>query len=358
LCIGTVLALAGNAAWVPMASAAEPAVVEPDLNAPWPEAEQKGLRQPQPAAAPAVQPAAAPASGSVPAATATPDPSEDTFMMAPLLPPEIKVTKHEISASADFTIGQGDVTLPIGFSLRTSPVLANFVPLVVQPDRDSQYFGASLSYSFGQAWYLDLHYASGDSSGEVELDAIAPQTKGQFEIKDQWYQAYIRYTFPGLRNKRLSAYLRGGLTYVEAEMDLSTTLPPLGFYTQNDETTDLTGNLGFGLLYSVYSSRHVRLGLQLEGEGFYGQRTQESFEDLPQSPGIQTTTATIDNDIYGGIGRATVRFEYRIGSSGLFRAFADGGVQARYTFLSYPDAGSFNELLWGPYVKVGLRYAF
>jgi hypothetical protein len=231
-------------------------------------------------------------------------------------------------------------------------------PLVVQPDRDSQYMGVSLSYSLGQAWYFDLNYANGESSGEVNLDEIVTGTVGQFDIKDDWYQAYVRYAFPGLRGKRLSAYVRGGVTFVQADMTLETTVPALGFYVQNDKTEDLTGNVGFGLLYSLYTTRHLRLGIQLEGEGFYGMRSQDSDENLPQSPGIQTSTATIDNDIYGAIGRATLRFEYRIGRSGLFKAFADGGVQGRYTNVDYDDLGSFGELLWGPYVKIGLRYAF
>jgi hypothetical protein len=54
----------------------------------------------------------------------------------------------------------------------------------------------------------------------------------------------------------------------------------------------------------------------------------------------------------------TVRFEYRLGRSGLFKVFADGGAQAKYTQIQYSGLGTFDELLWGPYVKLGVRYDF
>jgi hypothetical protein len=39
--------------------------------------------------------------------------------------------------------------------------------------------------------------------------------------------------------------------------------------------------------------------------------------------------------------------------------FADGGVQGTYTFVNYPSGlGTFDELLWGPYVKVGVLFSF
>ena len=82
-------------------------------------------------------------------------------------------------------------------------------------------------------------------------------------------------------------------------------------------------------------------------------------------------TATIDNTLYGAIGRVTLRFEYAFGQSRALRAFIDGGVQMKYTEVEYPEwevttqtgtqgypKQTYDELLWGPYVKVGLRYAF
>jgi hypothetical protein len=101
------------------------------------------------------------------------------------------------------------------------------------------------------------------------------------------------------------------------------------------------------------------MSLQFEGEGFYGSRSQESLETLPGiDPNFPYTTAKIDNTLYGGIGRATVRLEYRLGRSGLFKVFGDAGVQATYTQIEYSGLGTFNELLWGPYVKLGVRYDF
>ena len=85
---------------------------------------------------------------------------------------------------------------------------------------------------------------------------------------------------------------------------------------------------------------------------------------LPQAGiGFPFPTVSINNALYGGIGRGTVRYEYRLGKSGLFKVFAEGGIQGKFTLINYSSSGnfrggSFNELLWGPYAKVGLRYAF
>lgn len=269
-----------------------------------------------------------------------------------------KVPQNEISASGDYFLGQGNVTLPFGFSLHESGV-GGIQNDAAQPDRTSSYYGGTLSYSHGQIWYLDMGYANGSSSGDVNAK-LGGRTDlpSHFTIDDTWYQAYLRYTFPSLRGKKLSAYLRGGFSYVDAELKDATVIPALGRYRQDDKTKDYIGSVGFGALYSLYSTRRIRLGLQVEGEGFYGRRTQESREVLLDA-GVGTVfkTATINNDLYGGIGRATLRFEYKFGS-GALRAFADGGLQAKFTVVTYPGIGSFNELLWGPYVKAGIRWSF
>src|SRR5207302_954548 len=127
-------------------------------------------------------------------------------------------------------------------------------------DRTSDYIGATISYSFGQAWYLDLSYARGRSSatgpirfpnviGDPPLDLTTT-----FTIDDDWYQAYVRYTFPALRFTRLSAYLRAGVSFVQADLHASNTRPASlggGFYEQTDQTEDILGNVGFGLVYFV-----------------------------------------------------------------------------------------------------------
>ena len=280
--------------------------------------------------------------------------------VAPPVLQAIKPKKNEVSVSGDFMFGQGTLTLPVGYSLVKSLTGVNAPPPVgvAKPTRSSTYFGGTASYSYGQAWYFDFSYSQGNSSGSQNLQlGTLGQSQGSFSLDDNWYQGYIRYAFPQLRGKRLSAYLRGGFTYIDATLTDSSVIPGVGFYHQNDNSTEIRGNLGAGVTYSLYSTRKFRLGLQLEGEGYYGNRSQDSAETLSKSS-LPPTTATINNDLYGGVGRALVHFEYRFGRTGLFRAFVDGGGEVDYTEINYPSAGTFNELLWGPYVKIGFRYSF
>jgi hypothetical protein len=374
--IGSV-ALAQNQ---PVKPSAPPPPDDPgDLGPGYPRLDQPWTRQPaQKKAAPkkapkaakpapaAAQPLTVPPTTPAPAADATVTPSPSTTTApesaaapdAAPPPPMPRPRRNEISVSGDYFLGQGNVTLPFGFSLHESGV-GGIQNDAAQPDRTSSYFGGTVSYSYGQAWYLDLGYANGSSSGDVNAKLGGRNDlPSHFSIDDTWYQGYLRYTFPSLRGKKLSAYLRAGFSYVDATLNDATVIPVLGRYHQNDKTQDYIGSVGFGAGYSLYSTRRIRLGLQAEGEGFYGQRTQKSLEVL-EDAGVGTIfkTATINNDLYGGIGRATLRFEYRFGS-GAFRAFADGGFQAKFTIVNYPGIGSFNELLWGPYVKAGIRYSF
>ncbi len=251
--------------------------------------------------------------------------------------------------------------MPFGFSLgQTLGSKENITPTVAKPNRTSDYFGGTVSYSHGQKWYLDLAYAHGSSSGNVDVALGGPGQEllpSAFTIKDDWYQAYVRYVFSSRGN--FGAYLRAGVSYVQAELTDDTTIPALGLYHQTDKTDDLLGNIGFGLAYTLYASRHTRVAAIVEGEGFYGRRTQKSLETLPEDLSVSFSAATIDNDLYGAIGRATARFEYRFGQSSAVRAFLDGGLQAKFTFISYPSSlGTFDELLWGPYVKAGVRFSF
>ena len=329
----------------------------PSLDAPWTTGKPPKAKSAPPPETP--PPAAVPAAQTPPPATAAteapPPPPEAALPLAP------RFRNNEVSASADFFLGQGNVTMPFGFSLAEGAggAAVNITKSVAKPDRTSDYFGGTISYSYGQAWYLDLAYAHGDSSGNADvLLGSPPALNSQFSIKDDWYQAYIRYTFPGLRGKRFSAYLRAGFSYVQANLFDQTTIPSLGLYSQTDKTDDLLGNIGFGVGYSLYANRHLRLGLQAEGEGFYGRRSQKSTEVLANAL-FAFPTADINNDLYGGIGRATLRFEYRLGQSGAFKLFGDGGFQAKFTLVNYTSGlGSFDEILYGPYVKIGARYSF
>ncbi|HXT38667.1 MAG TPA: hypothetical protein VN887_01455 [Candidatus Angelobacter sp.] len=282
--------------------------------------------------------------------------------------PLVRPTRNEISVSADYLFGQGTVTFPELFSLRNSGFALGSSPDVGIADRKSDYAGATISYSFNQAWYLDLSYARGHSSaaGPVVLlnviggpPSVLPTT---FNIDDDWDQAYVRYTFPALRFTRFSAYLRAGVSFVQADLHAIDSRPsPLGgLYEQTDRTEDILGNAGFGLVYFVYRGYRAKLGLQLEGEGFYGHRSQDSREDLHSFDPYPIVNARIDNDLYGGLGRSTVRFEYALGRRGVFKLLADAGMEVKYTRIEYSDfdIGTRDELLWGPYAKIGLKYSF
>ncbi|MDR3457077.1 MAG: autotransporter outer membrane beta-barrel domain-containing protein [Verrucomicrobiae bacterium] len=288
------------------------------------------------------------------------DALNDNIVMPPPVLQAPKSTKNEISASGDFLLGQGTVTLPLGYSLKQSlGGIGGFPASAFSVPRNSTYFGGTVAYSYGQAWYFDLSYAQGQSSGSQSIDTgFLGQLHSNFQIQDEIYQAYIRYTFPKLRGKRLSAYVRAGVSYVTTDLKDDATSPAIGRYTQRDTTTDILGNLGFGVAYSLYKSGAWRFGLQAEGEGFYGTRTQTSLETLSADTGLNFVSANINNSLYGGIFQATFRAEYSIGHSGLFKVFGDFGAQIKYTLIEYPGAGSSTETLWGPYVRLGLRYNF
>ena len=295
------------------------------------------------------QPVATP----LPAAVSAPgaESSKEALDIPSLEIPKPIATRNEISVSGDFLYGQGSVTFPFGFSLAKGGSLA--APFVDTPDRKSDYIGGTISYSFGQAWYFDVSYAHGNSSGNFNLPSGGGDSK--FTIDDDWYQGYVRYTFPALRGTRFSAYLRAGISYVQA--DLNDKSDSQGLYEQTDRIKDILGNAGFGLGYSLFSGSRLKTSLQLEGEGFYGHRSQDSRELLG---GGANPSASIDNDLYGGIGRSTVRFEYHLGRSGLFKLFTEGGMEVKYTRINYADfgIGTLSELLWGPYAKFGVRYSF
>src|ERR1041385_2666653 len=290
----------------------------PRLDQPWGkgETQKKKTRtapkptpvRPQTPVASTPPPAPVPAATPAPSTSAVEAPPPDTA--AP--PPALRIPQNEVSVSGDFLLGQGNVTLPFGFSLQESGV--NVQTNVAKPDRSSTYFGGTISYSYGQKWYLDLAYAKGNSSGDTLAKLGGNEDlPSHFSIDDTWYQVYVRYTFPALRGKHLSAYLRAGFSYVTAELTDTTVIPALGLYHQKDKTEDLLGNIGFGIAYYLVPSRHTRIYFQIEGEGFYGRRSQKSLEfvEFAAEEGTTFVTANIDNDLYGGVGQGTVRFEYR-----------------------------------------------
>jgi hypothetical protein len=146
---------------------------------------------------------------------------------------------------------------------------------------------------------------------------------------------------------------------VTADLKVQAIEGPPPRYSQDDSTTDILGNAGFGVSYMLYTTRKFRLGISGEGEGFFGFRTQDSLESLSETD-VNFVKAKIDNTLYGGIGRVTLRMEYVVGEARAWKFFGEVGAQIRITVIDYPDAsGSVpSELLWGPYAKIGLRYNF
>ena len=308
---------------------------------------------PPPPSAPATEQPAAPTMEQAPA------PSEGFSMAPPMLMPP-KSTKNEVSASFDFLYGEGKVSLPLGYSLNKAYNTSGAaIPVgVITVPRNSLYYGATISYSYGQAWYLDLSIAQGDSSGNQSIPTGRfGALDSSFSIDDTWYQLYLKYTFPQLRGKRFSAYLRGGASYITATLNDN---GGNGTYTQNDKTDDILGNIGAGLAYNLLATRHhLRVDLQGEVEGFGGERTQKSLETLEDAGGLTPESVNLDNTIYGGIGIATLRFEDSFGKTGLFKIFGEAGIEGRYTLIEYSGGGGTpSEYLWGPYMKLGLRYDF
>ncbi len=342
-----------------------PGAEEPDVNAPWPAAEKKGLWQNKTTeptttkttapvkAGPAPAKASPPTDGQPKAAATEASTAPPSLLAAP------KATKHQVAISADFFLGQGDVTLPLGFSLSAVPGFGGYTPEVAEPERDAVYTGGTISYSYGQSWYFDVGYSQGNSSGQVEVDLGIP-LPSNFTIDETGYQFYVRYVPKSLRGKRLSVYYRVGVNYVDSELTDELTIPNLGFYQEKITATDILGNVGVGVGYRLYGVSRFRIGLQAEAEVFGGVRTQDITESLGTTP---LPAVTLNNTIYGGVGRGTVRMEYRFGQSGLLRAFADVGFKVIFTQIQYPDSGNYvgdtySELLWGPYAKLGISYSF
>lgn len=272
---------------------------------------------------------------------------------------EPKAYKNEIGATADFMLGEGTVSLPIGFAVQKTLPNGGLNPGVISGNRSSVYYGGTISYSYGRAWYLDFSYENGTSSGSQSIqfnNTIPGEAPGNFDYNDDWYQLYLRYNFQNfLAGTRFKAYLRGGASLVEASLKVNTID---NRYQQSSDTSDILGNLGFGLTYSLYARPRFKLGLQLEGEGFYGVRSQDITETLPNDPNLGAMHDSIDNDLYGGIGRGTVHADFRLGRSGRWRLTADVGIQYKYTMITYSGASAPDETLWGPYAKVGVSYVF
>ena len=306
--------------------------------------------------------------GIAPSVSVTPPAGSDTdttpTLTLPGLPVQPTVYKNEISASADFMYGTGTITVPIGFALRTINLPgASFQPSAVSASRSTVYYGGTVSYSYGRSWYLDFSGENGRSTGSTSISIpglAGPPVPASFDVTDTWYTIYLRYNLQNfLAGTRFRAYLRGGVSLVEAT--LLTANDPFAafgsgqFYSEHDNTFDVLGNFGFGLTYSLYSTVRLKVGLQLEGEGFAGNRSQDITESFAQSV---TASTTINNTVYGAIGRLTLHADYRLGQSGRWKLTGDVGMMTKNSFVSYPNFGTKGETLWGPYAKAGASFVF
>ena len=305
-----------------------------------------------------------------PSAIVTPAATDTTATLAlPGLPiQQPTVYKNDLSASADFMYGTGTITVPIGFGLKAHELPGATFPVnAISANRSTVYYGGTVSYSYGRSWYLDFSGEKGTSTGSTSI--TIPGVGGSssfpasFDVNDTWYQIYLRYNFQNfLAGTRFRAYLRGGVSLVSATLTTANNelaashTPPGQLYTEHDDTFDILGNAGFGLSYSLYSTVRLKMGLQLEGEGFAGDRSQDIDEDyVPSStPG----NTTIDDTVYGVIGRLTLHADYRLGQSGRWKLTGDVGVMTKNSWVSYPDFGTKPETLYGPYVKAGASYVF
>lgn len=317
-----------------------------------------------------------PSATTPPSASATPPASPDTSttLALPALPLQPTVYKNELGASADFMYGTGTISVPIGYGLAKSPLLAG--PIIHEPisaSRSTVYYGGTVSYSYGRSWFLDFSGEDGRSTGAtaVTIPASSGNIPSSFDVNDTWYQVYLRYNFQNfLANTRFRAYLRGGVSIVSAtlttennQLNVGAISIPVGQgYSEHDNTLDILGNFGFGLSYSLYSTFRFKAGLQLEGEAFGGNRSQDITESLgithflhPASP-VLTGSTTINDTVYGAIGRLTLHSEYRLGAR--WKLTGDVGIMTKYSFVTYPGADTQQELLYGPYVKIGASLVF
>lgn len=280
----------------------------------------------------------------------------------------------DVQVSGDYLLGNGTISTPFNFALQGTEFSA---PEVVElSDRDSTYWGTTLQVTLPSGWAVEFSYARGTSETSNLASISEVDSVVTYQLDDSWYQIFGKYTFPGLSSQRFSTEIRFGGSWVDSELSaqgnfLSTS------YSQVNNMTDWLGNLGFGLEYVLKETRDYRFKVigVLEGEGFAGVRNQDIRETVSYplvdvtAPQV-TGTTELDNLIYGGGGRLALRLFYNVTESGRLKVYADGGVQTRYTRVNYPDVETnvggvqqtqdvtVGEVLWGPFVRVGLLYRF
>lgn len=285
---------------------------------------------------------------------------------------------QNVTVYGDFLQGLGNITLPVGYALDGAAIGRT----IAEPDRESTYFGGAITWQAKPGLGFDFAFSQGTSTGNFtfkpEEGGRWPQAaiNSSFTLDDTWLQAYVRYDLKPLFRRRVNMYLRGGFTYMDAEYE-GISEPSQAFYRNTGSIRDLMGNVGLGLSYALPLVKGIRPSIVFEAEGFGGLRSREFSEvTLP----IQGDNS-MDNMIFGGLTRLMLRAEYRFGKAKQWRAMLEGGVQARWMFEAYGDAdrqlvddrdpsgntllpnsvfesATKMDLLWGPYVRAGLRYSF
>lgn len=283
--------------------------------------------------------------------------------------------KHRIAGSVDYLFGLGDVSLPRLYSLQQQGGFDDVTPSFRSSSRKSDYVGATVSYAWKNRVFVDASYILGSTKDEEEIEFLLDNMKADYELEDAWYQLHMRVmlTKPGAR---LGSYARFGVSYVDGEgssFSQGSGGLPYDYYHRDTHWKDVFGSVGVGLSYDLAGSLRYAVLLQVEGEGFYGRRGQTIEERLGSARGPEVDMPTAD--LYGGQVRFTVGIDaVPFASVDALRLYLDVGVQARYTEVRYPtdsalsysgspDGAKFegitvNELLWGPYVKLGLKYTF
>ena len=295
-------------------------------------------------------------------------------LTSPLHSEDDRPRLRNVTVYGDYLQGLGHLTLPVGFALDGAAIGRS----VAAPDRESTYAGGSVSWQAFEGIGFDVAYTQGTSSGNFTFKPEAggrwPQAaiSSSFTLEDTWLQAYMRYKVRPIFGRRVGVYLRGGVTYMDASYE-GISEPSQAFYRNIGSIQDITGNIGFGVDYAFRPIKGIRPAIVFEGEGFGGLRSREFSEETLAISGKNS----MDNMVFGGLARMLVRAEYRFGKGERWRAMLEGGIQGRVTLESYstPDrtlideqniaipssafeSGTKSDLLWGPYVRAGLRYSF
>ncbi len=293
-------------------------------------------------------------------------------------------------AAADLLIGKGYVSVPLGQALRQQGngrfTLA---------DRNSAlYAGGQISLELtdvGKAerdYFIDASLIQGSSEGTFRDTSaygsfLNTPTSNQYRLSETFQNAYLRTRIardPGdsaVPTWQIQARL--GMNYVEGKLEGSLGLAN-SVVRSTQKTQDLLGNIGLEVDFSLRKllpegirERTKDFKVVVDGEVFAGARDTYFTEELSRADSLGGTTPPRDIDVasfvYGGIGRATLRYVMTLSDrdTSTWYLTADLGLQSRYLLNEWdslrdrdsgPDQPRLNvradELLWGPYFRLGI----